>query len=76
MLPGNIFLRSMAPNYLIGVSIIVFGTIVCSMSAIHSYGAILATRILVGLAQAMVQGTGVYASLWYKRNEMATRGGT
>ncbi|CAK7205473.1 hypothetical protein SEUCBS139899_008248 [Sporothrix eucalyptigena] len=74
MLPGNVFLRTVPPNYLIGVSIVVFGTILCGMSAAQSYGAVLATRILIGAAQAMVQGTGLYASLWYKRNEAATRG--
>ena len=40
-----------------------------------SYGAVLGLRMLVGVAQAFVQGLGIYASLWYLRTEVAFRGG-
>jgi MFS family permease len=75
MFPGNVLLRWSPPWLLIGVAIIIFGMLLCVMSAAHNYQTVLALRILIGLAQAMVQGIGMYSSLWYKRNELATRGG-
>ena len=75
MLPGNIFLRWIPPNFLVGGAIISFGTFLCGMSAAETYGTVLATRILIGFAQSFVQGIGMYSSLWYTRTELAFRGG-
>lgn len=74
MLPANVFLRWVRPYYLVGGAIVCFGTLVCGMSAAETYGALLATRILIGAAQAFVQGIGMYSSLWYTRRELAIRG--
>ncbi|OIW32824.1 MFS general substrate transporter [Coniochaeta ligniaria NRRL 30616] len=74
MLPANIFLRWIRPYYLVGGAIVCFGTFLCGMSAAHTYGAVLGTRILIGAAQAFVQGIGMYSSLWYTRRELAIRG--
>jgi hypothetical protein len=75
MLPGNICLRYILPNWQLGGSIIIFGLLVTSMSAAQNYDTILALRILVGATQAFIQGLGLYISLWYKRDEIATRSG-
>jgi MFS family permease len=75
MLPGNVLLRSAPPWLLIGGAVVTFGVLLCGMSAAPNYQTVLALRILIGLAQALVQGIGLYSSLWYKRNELATRGG-
>jgi predicted MFS family arabinose efflux permease len=75
MLPGNVLLRSVPPWLLIGGAIVTFGTFLCCMAAAPNYQTVLALRIMIGLAQALVQGIGLYASLWYRRNELATRGG-
>lgn len=74
MLPANIFLRWIRPYLLVGGAIVCFGTLLCGMSAAQTYGAVLATRILIGAAQAFVQGIGMYSSLWYTRRELAIRG--
>lgn len=76
MLPANIFLRWIRPYLLVGGAIVCFGTLLCGMSAAQTYGAVLATRILIGAAQAFVQGIGMYSSLWYTRRELAIRGCT
>jgi MFS family permease len=75
MLPGNILLRYISPNKMIGESVVSFGAIVCGMSGAQNYQTLLALRILVGFAQAFIQGVSVYTSLWFKRDEIATVGG-
>lgn len=39
-----------------------------------SYGTVVGLRVLVGTAEAFVNAAPLYLSLWYKRNELATRG--
>ena len=74
MLPANLCLRWVPPHMLLGSCVVIFGTLVASMAAAQNYQTILALRILVGASQAFIQGIGLYASLWYKRDELATRG--
>ena len=76
MLPGNILLRYISPNKMIGGSVLTFGAIVCGMAGAQNYQTLLALRILVGFAQAFIQGFGIYTSLWFRRDEIATVGGT
>lgn len=59
----------------LGGSVITFGVLVACMSAAQNYETILALRVLVGASQAFIQGLGLYVTLWYKRDEVATRGG-
>lgn len=59
-----------------GGATVIFGALLCGMSAAQNYHTVLALRILIGSAQAFIQGLGLYTSLWYKRDEVATRGGT
>lgn len=75
MLPGNICLRYVMPHMQLGGSVITFGVLVACMAAAQNYHTILALRILVGASQAFIQGLGLYVTLWYKRDEVATRGG-
>ncbi len=51
-----------------------FGGFVAIMGAAENYATVVALRILIGFAQAFIQGTGLYGSLWWKRDEVATRG--
>ena len=75
MLPGNILLRYIGPQRQLGGAVVIFGMLVACMAAAQGYHTVLALRILVGCAQALIQGLGLYISLWYKRNELATRAG-
>ena len=75
MLPGNILLRYISPHIIIGGAVLLFGAFVCAMGGAQNYQTVLALRILVGFAQAFIQGLGLYNSLWFRRNEIATVGG-
>ena len=75
MLPGMLILRVIGPHRQIGGATAVFGVLVCCLAASKKYGTVLALRILIGVFQSLNQGISVYTSLWYKRDELATRGG-
>ena len=75
MLPGMLCLRVIGPHRQLGGATIVFGVLVCCFAASKSYPTILALRVLVGMFQSLNQGISIYTSLWYKRDEVATRGG-
>lgn len=75
MLPGNILLGRVTPHILLGGIIITFGVLLCGMSAAPNYQTVLALRILIGSSQAFIQGVGLYNSLWYRRDEVATPAG-
>lgn len=75
LLPANILLRRFPPHNLIGIAVMIFGGLHTAMSASPNYQTILAIRVLIGAAQAFIQGLGIYIGLWYKRDEYATRAG-
>jgi len=75
MIPSNIMLRVIPPHMFFGVPVILFGVFACAMASARSYGAVLTIRILIGGCQSFVQSLSTYASLWYKRDEVATRAG-
>lgn len=75
MFPGNIGLRILPPHYILGGCALLFGSFLTGMSGTKGYETALAMRILLGATQAFIQGLGLYASMWYKRDEVATRGG-
>jgi hypothetical protein len=75
ILPGNILLRLLSPPIVLGGTAIIFGAILIGMAGAQNYATVLALRILLGSTQAFMQGISLYSSLWYKRDEIATRGG-
>lgn len=78
MLPANVGLRlfpELPPHYILGGSALVFGGVLTAMSAAQGYATALSMRVLIGSSQAFIQGLGLYASMWYRRDEVATRGG-
>ncbi|KAJ9603715.1 hypothetical protein H2200_011901 [Cladophialophora chaetospira] len=74
ILPGNLLLRLLTPPIVLGGTALAFGAILIGMSGAQNYSTVLALRILLGSAQAFMQGLSLYSSLWYKRDEIATRG--
>jgi hypothetical protein len=74
-LPAVLSLRIFRPPHVLGVAVMLFGVFATCLSAAKSYGAVLAIRLLIGLSEAWVQTGWVYLSLWYKRDEIATRSG-
>ncbi|KIX04968.1 uncharacterized protein Z518_05840 [Rhinocladiella mackenziei CBS 650.93] len=73
MLPGNIGLRVLPPHYILGGSALLFGTFLTASSCAHGYATVLSMRVLLGAVQAFIQGLGLYVTMWYKRDEVATR---
>lgn len=75
LLPGNVCMRAVSPPYLVGGAALLYGAFLVGMSAAESYATVLSMRILIGASQAFTQGLGVYFTMWYKRDEVATRSG-
>lgn len=76
MLPANLSARFLKPNRSLGVAVVFFGIILCSMAEAKNYATILALRVLLGLGQGFIQMAIVYCSVWYRRDEVASRAGT
>ncbi|KIW39102.1 uncharacterized protein PV06_08913 [Exophiala oligosperma] len=71
--PGNIGLKYVRPSWMFGCCSLLFGGFLVAMAGSHNYATPLALRILIGSAQAFMQGVGLYVTQWYKRDEIATR---
>ena len=74
-LPAALSLRWFHPNYTYETAVILFGIFACCLSTARSYAVVMILRLLIGLSEAYVQTGYVFLSLWYKRNELTTRGG-
>lgn len=68
-------LGKLRPNLQLGGTALAFGALLAIMSAAQNYATVLSLRVLIGGTQAFMQGLSVYFTLWYKRDELATRGG-
>ncbi|KAL7919741.1 MFS general substrate transporter [Trichoderma austrokoningii] len=75
ILPAFLTVRSFRANRQIGGCVILFSTFSCCTAAAKNAAAILALRVLIGAATAFLQSLSLYISLWYKRDELATRSG-
>lgn len=75
ILPANIAMRVVGPPRQLGIAVIFFGVCSTCLSAAHAYGSVLGLRLLLGLGEAFVQVGLLYFSMWYKRDEVATRAG-
>ncbi|KAK4497119.1 hypothetical protein PRZ48_011569 [Zasmidium cellare] len=75
LFPGSIFMQTIPAYLQIGVVTVAFGCFVAGMSSAKNLATLYALRFLVGVAQAFVQITGLYLSLWYTRREVAVRAG-
>lgn len=73
--PANVTARKFKPNRAIGGALIFLGVCLCGMAPAQNYATILALRIMLGFGSSFVPIVTIYASLWYKRDELATRTG-
>ncbi len=74
-LPAILSLRVVPPNYVFGFAVISFGILSTCLSQSKSYAAVMIIRLLIGIAEAFVQSGWVFLSLWYRKEELATRTG-
>ena len=72
-LPVLLALRLVKPAYLYGGGTIVFGVLATCIAYSGSYAGLMVIRVLIGFVEATAQTVYVYLSLWYKRDEIATR---
>jgi hypothetical protein len=72
-LPCCLALLYIRPSLHFGVATVIFGMLATLIAAVHSYGALIAIRFLLGLSEAFVQAAFIFVSLWYQRDELALR---
>lgn len=72
MFPANIILKALPPRFVVGTACVMFGSFVAGLGGTQNYATLVGIRLLVGCAQSMIQGLTMYASMWFRRNEMAT----
>jgi hypothetical protein len=75
MLPGNIILRKLGAHRQLGGAAVLFGAFVIGICGVNKFATVLILRFFVGATQGFIQGLTLYTTLWYKRNEVATRTG-
>ncbi|KAK5685131.1 hypothetical protein LTS10_003207 [Elasticomyces elasticus] len=72
-LPGTLLIRKIGPPAQFGLAMLAWGLTTTLAVEIHSYGGLLATRIIIGGIEAFVQGAIFYLSFFYHPLELATR---
>ncbi|KAJ9635102.1 hypothetical protein H2199_008588 [Coniosporium tulheliwenetii] len=73
-LPSNLIITRVRPSIYLGVVMMVWGTISAAQAAVHSFGALIACRFLLGFAEApFFPGAIMIMSSWYTRSELAVR---
>jgi MFS family permease len=73
-LPSNLLLTRVRPSIYLGSVMAVWGVVSTSQAAVHSFGALLACRIMLGVVEAPFFPGGIMLmSSWYTRAELAQR---
>jgi MFS family permease len=73
-LPSNLLLTRVKPSLYLGCVMALWGVISASQAATHSFGGLLACRILLGVVEApFFPGAIMLMSSWYTRKELAHR---
>ncbi|KAH8882144.1 putative pantothenate transporter [Thozetella sp. PMI_491] len=73
-LPGTLLLRKIGPPYQFAGAMVSWGVVTTATAWAKNYSTLMGLRVLVGLAEAFIQGAVFYLSFWYKNTELATRG--
>ncbi|KAH8552660.1 major facilitator superfamily domain-containing protein [Umbelopsis sp. PMI_123] len=73
-IPSNLMLKKIGPSKWIPIVMITWGMVMCAMAAVTSSTGLLIVRFFLGVTEAgLFPGTIFYLSLWYTRQEQATR---
>ncbi|KAL6248637.1 hypothetical protein RBB50_004892 [Rhinocladiella similis] len=74
LMPSNLIMKRFGAKKYFPVIMILFGTIVMTMAAVHNLDGLLAARFFLGVPEAgVVPTTIMYFSFWYKPTERAWR---
>lgn len=68
-LPATLFIKKVGPPLQFGVAMLAWGTLTACTTSIHSKGALLALRFLIGSCEAAVQGAVFCKSLWIRETK-------
>ncbi|KAI8582476.1 hypothetical protein K450DRAFT_227361 [Umbelopsis ramanniana AG] len=73
-IPSNLMLKKIGPSKWIPIVMITWGMVMCAMAAVKTSAGLLVARFFLGITEAgLFPGTIFYLSLWYTREEQATR---
>ncbi|KAG2180009.1 hypothetical protein INT43_003796 [Umbelopsis isabellina] len=71
---ATLFMRRLNPPNLFAFACCLWGTLTILMLTSKNYQQATALRVLIGLAEGLLQAAPFYLSLWYKITELGTRG--
>ncbi|KAI9370119.1 major facilitator superfamily domain-containing protein [Aspergillus egyptiacus] len=75
-IPQGILLQKYPITRVLGCNVFVWGIVLCCSAAAHNYAGMLALRILLGMAEAVIApALTTYTSMWYTRQEATPRFG-
>ncbi|CAO3589591.1 unnamed protein product [Absidia cylindrospora] len=73
-IPSNLMLKKIGPNKWIPLVMIAWGVTMCAMAAMTNTAGLLASRFFLGITEAgLFPGAIYYLSLWFTRQEQASR---
>ncbi|KAK5054471.1 hypothetical protein LTR84_001362 [Exophiala bonariae] len=72
--PGALLMKILAPRWVLGGSITMFGLVATLFSVARGFGDLIGLRLLLGFGEAIVPLSFLYISMWYKHDELALRG--
>lgn len=74
--PAGVYtLKSMTPQVVLGVAVIIWGICLTSLMAVTSPSQAQGIRVIIGFCEGLDHAALLYLSLWYTPRELATRSG-
>ncbi|KAK8061806.1 hypothetical protein PG994_008172 [Apiospora phragmitis] len=72
-LPATLLLRQLGPQRQFAGAMVSWGLLTIGASYAKNYGTLVVCRVLIAVAESMIQGAVLYLSFWYRYEELATR---
>ncbi|KAJ5989192.1 Major facilitator superfamily domain general substrate transporter [Penicillium waksmanii] len=73
-LPSNLLLKKLRPSRWLPLIMVAWGIVMTLMGVVKGYGGLLATRLMLGVAEAgLYPGVAYYITLWYPRHRAQYR---
>ena len=74
-LPAALLMRLTSPRFVFGGALVLFGVCATCMSVAGGYAGLMVLRTLLGVGEATSTLAFLYASYWYRPDELALRNG-
>ncbi|KAK6850354.1 hypothetical protein PG995_014187 [Apiospora arundinis] len=72
-LPATLLLRQLGPQRQFAGAMISWGLLTVGASYAKNYATLVVCRVLIAVAESLIQGAVLYLSFWYRYEELATR---